>query len=80
MIDFLDPSFTYQILLLVQACHLLHHRIAKRHISFVEAIAAAVLCIQPSWFTYGLFLGILHLCLATIQVIGSVWIKRFSPE
>ncbi len=38
---------TYIALLVVQAFHLLHHRLAKRHISFAEVVSAVVLCIPP---------------------------------
>ena len=37
-------------LLIVQALHLLHHRLVKRHISFAEVISALVLCVPP-WAT-----------------------------
>lgn len=33
----LTPQTTYVALLIVQTAHLLHHRLAKRHISFAEA-------------------------------------------
>ena len=33
----LTPHTTYVALLVVQALHLLHHRLAKRHISFAKA-------------------------------------------
>ena len=36
----LNPQNTYVALLIVQALHLLHHRLAKRHISFAEVISA----------------------------------------
>ena len=39
----LTPACTYVALLIVQSAHLLHHRLAKRHISFVEVVSAAVL-------------------------------------
>jgi len=38
------PQTTYIALLVVQALHLLHHRLAKRHISFGEVASAIVLC------------------------------------
>lgn len=43
----LTPQTTYIVLLIVQALHLLHHRVAKRHISFAEVISGAVLCVPP---------------------------------
>lgn len=41
------PQSTYIALLVVQALHLLHHRLTKRHISFAEVISAVVLCVPP---------------------------------
>lgn len=32
----IEPSQSFVVLLVVQALHLLHHRLAKRHISFAE--------------------------------------------
>lgn len=43
----LTPTYTYFALLIVQALHLLHHRLTKRHISFAEAISAGILCVPP---------------------------------
>ena len=76
----LTPQNTYLALLVVQALHLLHHRLAKRHISYAEAVSAIVLCVPPSaplpaW----LFMG-LHLTLITVQVVGSLWINKLSPD
>ncbi len=77
----LTPTTTYLALLIVQAGHLLHHRLTKRHISFAEVISAAVLCVPPfvvslpAW----LFMGT-HLVLIAIQIIGSLWIKKLSPD
>jgi hypothetical protein len=76
----LTPQNTYIALLVVQALHLLHHRLAKRHISFAEGISALVLCVPPSspvpaWLLIGA-----HSTLILVQVIGSLWIKRLSPE
>jgi hypothetical protein len=77
----LTPTATYIALLVVQAVHLFHHRIAKRHISFTEVISAAVLCVPPyavslpAWA----FMGA-HLLLIAIQIVGSLWIKRLSPD
>ena len=78
--DWLNPEMTYQALLIVQALHLLHHRIAKRHISLVEGFTAVVLCVQPGWFKYGVALATVHIALIIIQLVGSVWIKRLSPS
>ena len=43
----LTPQTTYIALLVVQALHLLHHRLTKRHISFAEVVSAIVLCVPP---------------------------------
>lgn len=75
----LTPDITYTALLIVQALHLLHHRLAKRHISFAEVASSVTLCVPLSMPIPGfLFMG-LHLTLIAIQVVGSVWIKRLSP-
>ena len=76
----LNPQTTYIALLIVQALHLLHHRLAKRHISFAEVISAVVLCVPP-WtpISSTLLMGI-HLRLIGIQLVGSLWIKKLSPE
>lgn len=74
------PEITYIALLVVQALHLLHHRLTKRHISYAEVISAGVLCIPPwtplpAWLLMGA-----HLTLIAVQLIGSIWIKKLSPE
>lgn len=77
----LTPTITYIALLVVQALHLFHHRLARRHISFAEVVSAVVLCVPPfvvslpAW----LFIGV-HLTLILIQLVGSLWIKRLSPD
>lgn len=77
----LTPTITYIALLVVQAFHLFHHRLAKRHISFAEVVSAIVLCVPPfvvplpAW----LFISV-HLALIAIQIVGSLWIKKLSPE
>ena len=76
----MTPSTTYLILLLVQAFHLLHHRLAKRHISFAEVTSAAVLCVPPTAPVPAWMLMTAHLALAAIQIVGSLWIKRLSPS
>ncbi len=43
----LTPQTTYIALLVVQALHLLRHRLTKRHISFAEVVSAIVLCVPP---------------------------------
>lgn len=76
----LNPQNTYIALLLVQALHLLHHRLAKRHISFAEVISAVVLCVPP-WLPLPapLFMAT-HITLIVVQLVGSLWIKKLSPE
>ena len=76
----LNPQNTYIALLLVQALHLLHHRLAKRHISFAEVISAVVLCVPP-WLPVpaALFVAT-HITLIVVQLVGSLWIKKLSPE
>jgi hypothetical protein len=76
----LTPQTTYIALLIVQALHIFHHRVAKRHISFAEVISALVLCVPPwtplpAW----LFMGT-HLVLIAVQMVGSLWIKKLSPN
>ena len=77
----LTPTTTYIVLLVAQALHLLHHRVAKRHISFAEVVSAVVLCVPP--FVVSLpawaFMGT-HLSLVAIQIVGSLWIKKLSPD
>jgi hypothetical protein len=76
----LTPQSTYVALLVVQALHLLHHRLAKRHISFAEVISAIVLCVPP-WAPLPAFLLMgAHLILIVVQVVGSLWIKKLSPN
>jgi len=75
------PAHTYVALLIVQALHLLHHRLAKRHISFAEVVSATVLCFPPFLIALPalLFMGV-HLFLITVQAVGSIWIRKLSPE
>jgi hypothetical protein len=80
----LSPQYTYIALLAVQALHLLHHRVAKRHISFAEVVSAIVLCIHPSAVEAGtapafVLMGA-HLALILVQIVGSLWIQRLSPD
>jgi hypothetical protein len=76
----LTPYSTYLALLIVQALHLLHHRISKRHISFAEVVSAVVLCVPPWAPLPALALMSTHIILILIQIIGSLWIKRLSPN
>jgi len=76
----LTPAHTYVALLIVQAAHLLHHRLAKRHISYAEFVSAAVLCFPP-FIVAGpsiLFMSA-HLFLIAVQIVGSLWIRKLSP-
>ncbi|HZG53596.1 MAG TPA: hypothetical protein VEZ40_15820 [Pyrinomonadaceae bacterium] len=64
----------------MQALHLLHHRLTKRHISFAEVVSAAMLCVPPrtplpGWLPMGA-----HLMLIIVQVVGSLRIKKLSPN
>ena len=76
----LNPQTTYIALLIVQALHLLHHRLAKRHISFAEVISAVVLCVPPWTPIPSILLMGVHLSLIGVQLVGSLWIKKLSPE
>lgn len=76
----MTPQTTYFVLLVVQALHLLHHRLVKRHISFAEVASAVVLCVPPWSPLPAWLLMTAHLSLSTVQIIGSVWIKRLSPQ
>jgi hypothetical protein len=76
----LTPAHTYIALLIVQAGHLLHHRLAKRHISFTEFASAVVLCFPPSVIALpGALFVTVHLFLIAVQTVGSLWIRRLSP-
>lgn len=76
----LTPQHTYIALLIVQAFQMLHHRLAKRQISFGEVISAVVLCVPPWAPLPALLLMAAHLSLIVVQGIGSFWIKKLSPE
>ena len=76
----LNPQTTYIALLIVQALHLLHHRLAKRHISFAEVISAVVLCVPPWTPIPSILLMGIHVSLIGVQLVGSLWIKKLSPE
>ena len=73
------PEITFTVLLIVQALHLLHHRLTKRHISFAEVPSAFVLCIPPMALPPVLLMT-MHLALVAVQVIGSGWMRRLSPD
>lgn len=77
----LTPANTYLALLIVQAGHLLHHRLARRHISLTEFASAVVLCFPPFIVALPSVLFVsMHLFLIVVQVIGSLWIRRLSPD
>lgn len=80
MAELLRPEATYALLLAAQALHLLHHRLAKRHISFVEVVAAAVLLVPPTAPVPPALLMSAHLALVAVQAAGSLWIRRLSPD
>lgn len=76
----MSPETTFMALLVVQALHLLHHRLVRRQISYVEVVAAVVLCIPTTTGTVPpRLLAATHLTLCAIQVVGSIWIRRLSP-
>jgi hypothetical protein len=75
----ITPQTTYVALLIVQTAHLLHHRLAKRHISFAEVASSAILCVPltpglPAWIYMTAHLGMI-----AVQIVGSIWIRRLSP-
>lgn len=78
----LSLQFTYQALLIVQALHLFHHRLSKRHISFAEVISGVLLCFPPSIVGAPLVFVFMaaHVVMIIVQVIGSIWIKKLSPK
>lgn len=76
----MSPTWTYSALLVVQALHLLLHRLSKRHISFVEVITGAVLCVPPTTEVPPWLLMVPHLGLIAVQVVGSIWIRKLSPD
>jgi hypothetical protein len=76
----LTPQTTYVALLVAQALHLLHHRLTKRHISLAEVVSAVVLCVPPWAPAPGWLLMGAHLALIAVQVAGSLWIRKLSPE
>lgn len=78
--EMISANFTYTALLVVQALHLLHHRLAKRHISFVEVFTGGVLCIPPGTLLPTTILVFLHAALIAIQIFGSLFIYRLSPN
>jgi hypothetical protein len=77
----MNPNYSYIALLVVQTFHLLHHRLAKRHISFTEVVSAGVLCFPPFLVPLpGALFVTVHLFLIAVQVVGSLWIRKLSPD
>lgn len=72
-------ELTTVLLAVVLAAHLFHHRIAMRHISYVEVVGAAVLAIPSGWLPDWVLIGA-HLVLTTIFILGSLDIDRLSPS
>jgi hypothetical protein len=81
MSTLLTPAHTYVALLVVQAGHLLHHRLAKRHISYAEFVSAVVLCFPPFLIQLPSVVFVsTHLFLIVVQIVGSLWIRKLSPD
>ena len=76
----LTPELTWALLMLTQTLHLLHHRLAKRHISFAEVLSSVVLCVPPGLVIPAPILMGTHLLLVAVQVVGSLFIRRLSPD
>lgn len=77
----MNPAYTYIALLVTQALHLLHHRLAKRHVSFAEVVSAVVLCFPPFIVSLpGALFVSAHLTLIAVQIVGSLWIRTLSPD
>ncbi len=81
MEQLLNVQNTYMALLIVQVLHLLHHRLAKRHISFVEVATGLLLCVRPgSVAALDPLFPFVHLALCAVQVVGSIFIQKLSPN
>jgi len=55
-----------------RTAHLLHHRLAKRHISFGKVASSAILCVPltmglPAWLY-----STAHLGMIAVQIVGSI--------
>lgn len=81
MFPILTPAHTYVALLVVQGLHLFHHRLVKRHISYAETISSFVLCFPPFLINLPavVFMSA-HIAMIVIQVAGSIWIQKLSPD
>jgi hypothetical protein len=75
----LTPQATYIALLVVQTAHLLHHRLAKRHISFAEVASSAILCVPLTLAIPGWLYSTSHIVMIAVQIVGSLWIRKLSP-
>lgn len=81
MPDLALTSWSWILLAVVQTGHLLHHRLARRHISFAEVTSSALLLVPPGGgLVTDLVLAAGHATMAAIQVVGSIWIDRLSPD
>ncbi len=73
--------WTWGLLALVQTLHLLHHRLARRHISLAEVSSSALLLVPPgAGLVPDPVLAAGHGLMAAVQVVGSIWIDRLSPD
>jgi len=75
----LEPTHTHGLLLAALTLHLLHHRLAKRHIGFAEVVSGGVLLV-PAAAPAPFLLMAAHLAMVAVLGIGSIWIDRLSPE
>lgn len=73
-------EYTYTALLIVQALHLLHHRLVRRQISYVEGVTGLLLCVNPAWMPWSEALAVAHITAISVQIIGSLFIYRLSPS
>ncbi len=81
MPDLALTSLSWILLAVVQTGHLLHHRLARRHISLAEVTSSALLMVPPgASLVPELVLATAHGTMAAIQVVGSIWIDRLSPD
>ena len=76
----LTPELTRAVLAASLALHLLHHRVAKRHISLVEVVSASLLLVPvtgpaPAWLLMSA-----HVAFTAMQAIGSLYITRLSQD
>lgn len=76
----LTPQITYVALLFAQTAHLLHHRLARRHISFAEVISSSILCVPLSLALPAWLYMTAHISMIVVQIVGSIWIRRLSPS